>query len=128
MIWSSISYDQMFRICQAGDDFSVTHPAKGTDVVLFSFKSKSFFAKKKVRLDGYIYPPSALRLQYRAQPSNIHQTYRQPNPYMSPFSKNLARSFTHIIWNLLISIQKGQPLTLLEQQYSSLSCSQPSHI
>ena len=37
-------------LLQAGDDIVVQHPADTDDVVLFSFRSKAFFGKKKVRL------------------------------------------------------------------------------
>ncbi len=36
-------------VFQAGEDLFVQHPADADEVVLFSFKSKAFFGKKKVR-------------------------------------------------------------------------------
>ena len=45
---TSLHVLMIFTVPQAGDDFMVSHPGEFSGAVLFSFRSKSFFGKKKV--------------------------------------------------------------------------------
>ena len=42
-------YQYVCLFLQAADDYSITHDGDAKEAILFSFKSKAFFGKKKVR-------------------------------------------------------------------------------